>query len=560
MSKRAFMTSFVYGGVPDKTISPNGQDFSADKLFLLVGNHPIGLDERVYFEFTVKSYTQSTVLKYFPIYVGIHKDPTSGTLSNDFCLGSVFYSVQTGQYSVMEKHLKTASTKTSNPGTASTRPPASDEIVGVAIDRKKNIITIYVEGKKLYSFKPSLFNMAKETASFYPALYSNIPADMEGIIEMGAGGCKYVPSEYKTVFQWHNKDKVKKDIIGQLTVNKPAPRDMAGFIGSITVTDIKGNGSIKSITTSSTNTVKSDYLSFKINDDKGVIHTNLPLPYRYKTYTELYVRDGILQMNEFGIPLMIGITDSPDNIYGGNTVQIPLHHKREHCYEYYERIGSSVTTKVINDTFTSVPNEEGKYIGIGVDLKARTIDVWIDKVHFYTYQITRFRPNTGFYLYIKGDKSFTNYITGNFNYGADEATDPRNNPFKMDIPDEYMSLWHYYNRLVFHPVPNIPEINGIGLTIIDKFTLFSRYLYGYVNVKEYVTSQMAKFGNGLNWMMDTYNTITDRYDYAPGTANYNSHEDHHDEIYITGLTDTEYNNLIASENNGYYPNNPDNPE
>ena len=119
LAKRPFMVPLVYGGVPDDKISTNGIDFNANKLFLMVSNYPITGRDKVYFEFTVTSYTASSVVNYFPIYVGIHKEPSSGTLSNDFCLGSVFYSTSDGKYSVMEKHNKTASTKTRDPGLAS---------------------------------------------------------------------------------------------------------------------------------------------------------------------------------------------------------------------------------------------------------------------------------------------------------------------------------------------------------------------------------------------------------------------------------------------------------
>ena len=90
LAKRAFMVPLVYGGVPDKKISSNGIDFNVNKLFLMVSNYPITGRDKVYFEFTVSSYTASSVVRYFPIYVGVHKEPSSGTLSNDSCLGSVF--------------------------------------------------------------------------------------------------------------------------------------------------------------------------------------------------------------------------------------------------------------------------------------------------------------------------------------------------------------------------------------------------------------------------------------------------------------------------------------
>lgn len=559
LAKRPFMVPFVYGGVPDDKISTNGIDFNANKLFLMVSNYPITGRDKVYFEFTVTNYTSSSVVSYFPIYVGIHKEPSSGTLSNDFCLGSVFYSTADGKYSVMERHNKTASTKTRDPGLASFHPPAAKEVVGVAIDRWNNQITIYVEGNKLYSFKPSLFNMRNEKAPFYAAFYCAVPAGLVGTFNLGSSGCKYTPRGFNTIHQLYNKDVTKTEMVGSFTVIRTGKTQSQEFNGGLTVIGIKGNGKTTIISTSSDNEVKSDN-SFILKSDKGIIYSKLPLPSRYKIYSEIYCRDGTLQTNQLGIPLILGITDSPNNLYGGHTIQIPLHHTKNHCYEYQERIGSNVTTSIIDDVDTSVPNEEGKYIGVGINLKARTIDIWVDKIHFYTYHIRKFFPNTGFYLFIKSDNSFTNLLRGNINLGQAEEFNAVQNPFRMEPPEFYISLWHYYNRTVYNKVPNLPEITCGLFTVIEKYTLTTRYLYGFTIIRRKATPQMAKFRNGLNRMMDTYNTISDRKDYSRSKwPTLPSRYKYHDDCFDSGLDQNAFNNLISSKNNGYFPGDPNNP-
>ena len=156
-----------------------------------------------------------------------------------------------------------------------------------------------------------------------------------------------------------NKDIVKTTIVGSFTVIRTGKTQSQEFSGGLTVTDIKGDGKTTIITTSSDNEAKSDN-SFVLNSDKGIIYSKLPLPSRYKIYSEIYCRDGILQANQLAIPLMLGITDNPNNLYNGHTIQIPLHHQKNHCYEYYESNGSDVTTYIINDVDTSNPKEEGK--------------------------------------------------------------------------------------------------------------------------------------------------------------------------------------------------------
>lgn len=530
------MSSFLSGGTPDSSICPNGIDFSSNKLFLLVCNHPIAKYEKAYFEFTVYDYKKLSTVNYMPIYVGLHKEPASGTLNNDFCLGSIFYSTDTGLYNVIEKHLKTASTKNTNPGFASTRPPINKEVIGVAINRPKNLITIYREGIKLYSFSPSLFNIYDEDDLFYPALYSNVTSKITGSINFGATGCKYVPNGYTTLFRLHNKTKEVKVLTGHLTVGKEVPTNFAELSGTANVIDIKGDGSLSLLSSSTTN--EANGLTFVLNNQLGSIYSSLPLSSKYKIYSEFYVRDGINQLTEYGIPVTIGITDKPSDVYSGHTLRIPLHHHTTTMYSYFEDFDDKTETFYVQNVDTSIPNEEGKYIGIGVDIPNRTVEVWVNKVHFYTYKIKNFTPNNGVYLYIKSDGSFTNYAQGNVNFGGEE--------FFMELPEGYMSLWHYYNKLNYYPVHNIPEIVCISFTIAEKYTKLNKCLYGMVYVPDDGGDAPEMHKPGLNKLMSTYNRVLD-------TESYYTLE-------FTFLTTEEFNKLVANNNNGYYPNNPDDPD
>lgn len=545
MAKNVFMIPFASGGVPDKSITSNGRDFKVDKLFMLICNHPIGKKEKVYFEFTIKNYKDISSIKYYPLYVGVHKEPASGTLSNDFCLGSVFFSVVSGNYSVLEKHLKTASTKNSDPGMASYRPPATEEIVGVAIDIWDNLITIYVEGKKLYSFSPSLFNMRDEDP-FYAAIYSNIQADLVGSVNTGKGGCKYLPAGYITMYDAHNKSISSSTIIGNVYVDKPdRPTVFEEVSGNVQIESIKGDGQVLLEKTNSSDIINNG-VSYELTKNGGVIYSSLPIPDTHKIYTELYVRDAVPIFKMLGIPISIGITDKPDSIQNGHSVEIPLHHRMTFAYDYTEHNVSSSNKHVINNVFTSVPNEEGKIIGIGTDLANGLIHVWVDKVLFYSYKITKFKADHGFRLFIRDDGSFTNGAKGYFNFGAAEEFSSEINPFKMDIPDGYISLWHYYNKLIKYPVSGMPSIVGV-VEVEDKFTRLTRYITGQVTVDE--KDEIKRFRSGLNRLMMTYNVITDIDD--PGNPDFN--EAHYS---ANETTFKDHNDLIAAHNDGYHLNNP----
>ena len=549
MSKAVYMIPLISGGVQDKSISINGRDFKANKLFMMICNHPIAVKEKVYFEFTIKDYKDMAAIRYYPLYAGVHKEASSGVLSNDFCIGSLFFSVVSGKYSVLEKYRKTASTKNSDPGKALFRPPAIDEIIGVAIDPSENLITLYVEGRKLYSFSPSLFNM-KDEDPFYAVIYSGIPAGFVGRINQGRNGCKYTPPDYITMWQAHNKEAVRAEIIGKVYVeasNKPKLGiEINGFVG---IKDIKGNGKIVLIKTNEKDVVK-DEVNFEMNPERGVFYSSLPIPSTHKIYTEVYVRDAINIFKMMGIPISLGITDNPTDIRNGHTIEIPVHHKMNIPYEYIEHNVDQSTKHVINNVFTSIPSEEGKIIGIGTDLGHGLIHIWINKTLFYTYKITKFKAIHNFRFFIKDDGSFTNIARGYVNFGASEEYEPDINPFKMDIPDGYISLWHYYNKLNKYVVKNTPEIIG-EVEVLDRFTKLTKYITGQVTVDE--ADSVKRFKSGLNRLMMTGNIITDIED--PGNPKYN--EAH----YVESLSgsDMEYNKLIADNNDGYYPDNPNEP-
>ena len=547
MSKNVYMVPLISGGIKDKSITTNGRDFKANKLFMLICNHPIGKREKVYFEFTIKDYKDMAAIKYYPLYAGVHKEASTGTLSNDFCIGSLFFSVVSGKYSVLEKYRRTESTKNSDPGKASFRPPAVDEIVGVAIDLWENKITFYVEGRKLYTFSPSLFNMKDENGEFYAVIYSSIPAQFVGYVNFGKNGCKYTPPGYLTMWQAHNKSAEEATITGKIYVEQSIkPRISAEISGFVGVRQIKNAGSIVLEKTHKDDIITKD-VNFELGKNNGVLYSSLPVPSTHKIYTEIYVRDAINVFKTLGIPIAVGVTDKPEDIRNGHSMELPMHHKMNYQYDYIEHNMNSSYRHVIDNVLTSVPNEEGKTIGIGTDLKNGLIHVWINKILFYTYKIQTFKAINNFRLFIKDDGSFTNVAKGYVNFGASEEYEPEINPFKMNIPEGYMSLWHYYNRLNKYLVPNTPEIVG-ELEVEDKYTRFSRYISGQVTVDEH---EMTKtFRSGLNRLMSTYNIVTDIED--PGNPDYN--EDHYIEA-MSG-TNEDHNKLIADNNDGYYPDNP----
>ena len=71
------------------------------------------------------------------------------------------------------------------------------------------------------------------------------------------------------------------------------------------------------------------------------------------------------------------------------------------------------------------------------------------------------------------------------------------------------------------------------------------YITGFVNVEEIQPPEEYEFGNGLNRMYKTYSKMSD-------TDPHNDEPKYHKYPYI--------NKLIAKHNDGYYPDNPNEPD
>lgn len=88
--EKMYMVPFNNDSTPDNSLCTDGLNFSINEPFLLIANKPIPKHGKVYMEICVSKYSQISLKRNIPIYVGIHKEPAFGVLNSDFCIGSVF--------------------------------------------------------------------------------------------------------------------------------------------------------------------------------------------------------------------------------------------------------------------------------------------------------------------------------------------------------------------------------------------------------------------------------------------------------------------------------------
>jgi hypothetical protein len=533
--EKVFMVPYNNTSEPDSALCIDGLNFSINEAFLLISNKPIAKHSKVYFEFTIKNYTQSVGRRNIPIYAGIHKEPSFGILNADFCIGSLFY-VEGKDYDIIEKYNKTAEDLHRVPGHIYSKIPGATDVIGVSVDYDNNFICFYNNGKPFYSFYPSLFKINEEE-NFYLCIWGNIASDLKGNVNFGRNGASYLPDGYNTVYgEYYRKESIKAEISGTITVERPSTygENTKEINATINVTnDIKGDGSL--ILLSETAIIKDDleytlpYVSStNYLADGGNVFCNLPIPTNQKIYLELYVKEGELINNIIGVPVSIGVSNSMNTLQS-RSMRMPLYHKTWHNYTYTEVKDLMPIVNQISDIDTSISPEQGKIIGVCLNLADNEISILIDKVPLYTFKAKNidFRDQrTPSYLFLHNEGAYKNYVTGSFNFGA--------TAFKDTVPNGYMSLFDYYNE--FYLLSTKAEISG-DITVKPYLTIKTNYISGDIivvgppDVGEDIFTKP-----GLNKLMKTYNTVTDT------------------EAHQTVDKDITYLNAsIKSANNGYLP-------
>ena len=547
------LSGIEYSGKPNYDISNNNLNFNIRNITQIITSYNIGKYDKSYFEFTITSYTSIPNIKYIPLYVGVSREISTGVNNNDYCYGSIFYDLVSANYSIIENLKGSVINVSRAPLSIGTKAPIINDVVGVSIDAKNNEISLYVNGKLLYTFNPTLFNLNDTKYKYYPAIYCpNGRVNITGKFNFGKSIFENLPSGFTSVHKLYNKDKVNCEISGKLTISREVNKISSDISGTIDTLSIKGDGSVFLVQDAPINPLKSDNLDFSMNIYEYPLFSNLPLPNEYKIYTELYIRDGVLANKYLGIPISIGLTDTPSTAGYETTnnhfINIRLYHILQRPYQYFEHLPGNPILPIydyVDDLDTIIPAEQGKWIGIEVDPINREITIWINKIKYYTYKFKRPFPKNP-YLYIKNDEgSFINSINGEINFGKDEEWTPDfSKIFKGEMPEDCMSLWHYYNRMGRFSVTGIPIIEG-EVVVNNTPEDINGYITGFVDVEETQPPEEYEFGNGLNRMYKTYSRMSD-------TDPHNDEPKYQKYPYI--------NKLIAKHNDGYYPDDPNDPD
>lgn len=508
--------SVLDGNIHDDWV--NGMTFSTAGSVLLLSSYPIKKYYPTYFETVITSYDQVSYLRRIPLYLGIHKDPTPGTLLNDFCLCPIFYEIGKDYYTLIRQNGNDSSLTITTPQCAM---PIINSVIGVGIDPNNKTITIYNNGNVFYSVNIP-FDINNDD-NFYLAVYKIQQINMAGYVAYGRyNDIKNKPSSYWSLYDsYFNISTSNTDINSSITVGEiPGLYDLVldnqstiNVTNNIAPIDSETNTRniplyfrYSSMQDSSNNMIFNMQHRDNINylTDTDMMTISLPIPIYPKIYFEFNIKQATMNSNYIGIPVSLGITTMQNNNISQKSFRINLWHIFRNLYNTYIVRNSNQTLYNTLNLSSDVLLEEPNTIGVIIDLYNSIIKLYTEDGYlFSTIQLPPSLFNDlsqTYYAFISADnEAFSNSFYGIINFGQ--------NPLEISIDEEnYQSLYDYYNSSIKIWLSNYPELDCIVRTLPYELN-YNKDITSMLIVNNESNDEKI-WSPGLNKMYGTYNTIS----------------------------------------------------
>lgn len=528
--------------------------FTASTPFLILSSQPIPKNVNIYFEFEITEYKENPLFRHLPLYVGIHKEPSSGIFATDFSLGSIYYT-RRQDFETYEQYNKSAYSEHYKVPTTKSRVPIKGTIIGVGVNSVRNQITIYSDGKPFYTFRPREFNL-NEDGDFYFAIASKVYANISGNINFGTYPLKHRPDGYWDMNQYYvDRYVMTKDLVGSLQFTTGNAEIDAYYANRRRI----GYEFFARITTENkyaplTNPhLRDTYIQPNLgpsqlydpdNNDAFVIDSEhqdpvdhaflpYPIPVDQKIYFELQCKEAPMDNGYVGIPLTVGITKVKDTTdymgkkeIGNKSFSIDLWHK---LYQYHYanvQLGDKEIHYPIRTVYNPIPPMQPNIIGLLVDLKEQTISVYTNHKLFMKADLNEFLgypDDTRTFVSAEKDKIFFNskdevyhlfikavpeaftgngYVIGNFGEPDNQALRYPTLYDNLDV----MTYWYYYNYGIRYLAGG--EMSCVITTLPYNINVAKTFT-GMVYVKSRYDGNDLDFSPGLNMMYNSYNIVTD---------------------------------------------------
>lgn len=517
----------------------NGESFNCNKRFMIISAKPIPKQYKTYVEFTINRHPSNPTIRFIPIYLGIHKEPSFGMLNSDFCIGTVYYltTSENLDFDIMERYNAAAETTHQTVPKLFAKIPIEKTVIGVGVDIPNNSITLYSDGKEFYSFSPVTFKLNEQEEDMYFVLYSMFNEQLTGFINYGRYKTTYLPEGYWNLYQYYYNKYELSDTNGQIEFpcvaivngvdrgtniyydwellaninNNLAPVDDENhqrrlyLIHKFPIMNYQDDLHFR---------MESSMIKYKEDefipnpDNINITFANLPCPTEQKIYFEFNIQNAEMIENYFGIPISIGISTNKDKIDIKST-RINLFHESYHRYTYINTLNKQETSNDIKQVLSPSTPTQPNTIGVIIDLTNNKLFIYLDNVLFVSIPLLEMNDwRELHYIFIRScDEAYTGELFGECNFGENEKELEFYDEAKKDFPD-LMTLYEYYNYTIRYPIPNPPEFL-CKCFVIPYYKNYNRFFYCSCFVYGEESEEEKSFSPGLNKLWDTFNIISD---------------------------------------------------
>ena len=470
-------------------------------------------------EVTITLHPANSFIRHLPIYLGLHREPSMGTLCNDFIFGSAYYT-KTRDYRIFERKQSLVQFTEQSVPKLYARIPVVGSAIGLSADIENNLITIYVNGNKFYSFSPMSFTLKENDDPWYFAIYNELMETLSGKFNFGRYKFEYPQKDCISLYEAY----AIPEQPAPPTEPPTNPHNGMDFRFSDIESKIKAENTIAPIGADGHRHPFLIHNKPEMNHESGntrfnmmkrndvdMTTINLPLPTDCKVYLEANIKNCVIKEDVFGIPITFGITDTINSI-DNHAFVVDLFHEKQTTYWTHSFVnGVKVNYKVLKVFNPSSPTQPNT-VGILIDLKNSYIGIYTEgelymEARIQGFDCTQYTPlHYGFFradndVIADTHPSEPNILYGEVNFG-EEVID-------FDLPKDSKTIYAYWNDVIRWYMEDDPSMGFKCRMKVRPYV--TEYMVGIdctMNVPR-MGAVVNDFTPGMNMLWGTYNIVTD---------------------------------------------------
>ena len=400
------------------------------------------------------------------------------------------------------------------------RIPVVGSVIGLSADIKNNLITIYVNGNKFYSFSPMSFTLKENDDPWYFAIYNELMETLSGKFNFGRYKFEYPQKDCISLYEAYTVPEQP----APPTEPPTNPHNGMDFRFSDIESKIKAENTIAPIGADGHRHPFLIHNKPEMNHESGntrfnmmkrndvdMTTINLPLPTDCKVYLEANIKNCVIKDDVFGIPITFGITDTINSI-DSHAFVVDLFHEKQTTYWTHSFVnGVKVNYKVLKVFNPSSPTQPNT-VGILIDLKNSYIGIYTEgelymEARIQGFDCTQYTPlHYGFFradndVIADTHPSEPNILYGEVNFG-EEVID-------FDLPKDSKTIYAYWNDVIRWYMEDDPSMGFKCRMKVRPYV--TEYMVGIdctMNVPR-IGAIVNDFTPGMNMLWGTYNIVTD---------------------------------------------------